>query len=154
MRALLVLLGFAAVQAAAVRSTEQLSENPIRRIVNLLQMMQKEIEADGEKDEEMTEKCGGFDVIVFRSVSFGYLGVSYSICTCWNIEYWRAGRFRESGLSTPLIIRTNTKWEGYRRRSSGSCFFWTGVHEQYSKVPRSKLQVHVLLRDEHEEACR
>jgi chromosome segregation ATPase len=56
MRVLALLLGFAAVQAAAVRSTEQLSENPIRRIVNLLQMMQKEIEADGEKDEEMTEK--------------------------------------------------------------------------------------------------
>jgi len=56
MRVLALLLGLAAVQAAAVRSTEQLSENPIRRIVNLLQMMQKEIEADGEKDEEMTEK--------------------------------------------------------------------------------------------------
>ena len=93
MRVLALLLGFAAVQAAAVRGKEQLSENPIRRIVNLLQMMAKEVEADGEKDEEMTEKCGGFDVIVFRSVSFGYLGVSYSICTCWNIEYWRAGRF-------------------------------------------------------------
>ena len=71
MRVLALLLGFAAVQAAAVRGKEQLSENPIRRIVNLLQMMAKEVEADGEKDEEMTEKCGGFDVIVFRSVSFG-----------------------------------------------------------------------------------
>ena len=65
MRVLALLLGFAAVQAAAVRSTEQLSENPIRRIVNLLQMMMKEIEEDGEKDEEMTEKCSGLDVIVF-----------------------------------------------------------------------------------------
>merc|ERR1719174_2989331 len=33
-----------------------MSENPIRRIVNLLQMMAKEIEEDGEKDEEMHEK--------------------------------------------------------------------------------------------------
>ena len=56
MRALFVLLGFAAVQAAAVRGKEEMSENPIRRIVNLLQMMAKEIEEDGEKDEEMHEK--------------------------------------------------------------------------------------------------
>ena len=56
MRAFLVLLGFAAVQAAAVRGKEAASENPIRRIVNLLQAMAKEIEADGEKDEEMHEK--------------------------------------------------------------------------------------------------
>ena len=56
MRALFVLLGFAAVQAAAVRGKEAASENPIRRIVNLLQAMAKEIDADGEKDEEMHEK--------------------------------------------------------------------------------------------------
>ena len=56
MRALFVLLGFAAVQAAAVRGKEAASENPIRRIVNLLQAMAKEVEADGEKDEEMHEK--------------------------------------------------------------------------------------------------
>jgi len=56
MRVLAVLLGFVAVQAATVRSSEQLNENPIRRIVNLLQMMAKEIETDGEKDEEMHEK--------------------------------------------------------------------------------------------------
>jgi len=52
----LLLLGFAAVQAAAVRGKESAAENPIRRIVNLLQAMAKEIEADGEKDEEMHEK--------------------------------------------------------------------------------------------------
>jgi hypothetical protein len=56
MRVLGLLLGLAAVHAAALRSEEQLSENPIRRIVNLLQMMAKEIETDGEKDEEMHEK--------------------------------------------------------------------------------------------------
>jgi septal ring factor EnvC (AmiA/AmiB activator) len=53
---LTLLFGFAAVQAATLQSSEQLNENPIRRIVNLLQMMAKEIETDGEKDEEMHEK--------------------------------------------------------------------------------------------------
>ena len=33
-----------------------MAENPIRKIVNLLQAMAKEIDADGEKDEEMHEK--------------------------------------------------------------------------------------------------
>jgi chromosome segregation ATPase len=56
MRAFLLLIGFAAVHAAAVRGKEALSENPIRKIVNLLQAMAKEIDADGEKDEEMHEK--------------------------------------------------------------------------------------------------
>ena len=57
MGVLTLLLGLAAVQAAALRGKEEMSENPIRRIVNLLQMMAKEIEEDGEKDEEMHEKC-------------------------------------------------------------------------------------------------
>jgi len=56
MGVLTLLLGLAAVQAAALRGKEEMSENPIRRIVNLLQMMAKEIEEDGEKDEEMHEK--------------------------------------------------------------------------------------------------
>ena len=58
MRVLSLLLALGAVQAATVQSKEQLSENPIRRIVNLLQMMAKEVEEDGEKDEEMHEKSG------------------------------------------------------------------------------------------------
>merc|ERR1719197_1534286 len=53
---MLSFIGFAAVLAAATQSKVEAAENPIRRIVNLLQMMQKEVEADGEKDEEMTEK--------------------------------------------------------------------------------------------------
>ena len=56
MGVLTLLLGLAAVQAAALHGKEEMSENPIRRIVNLLQMMAKEIEEDGEKDEEMHEK--------------------------------------------------------------------------------------------------
>jgi len=42
--------------ALVVGLESQVAENPIRRIVNLLQSMQKEVAADGEKDEEMTEK--------------------------------------------------------------------------------------------------
>ena len=56
MRAFFVLLGFAAVQAAAVRGKEAASENPIRRIVNLLQKMQTEVTEEGEKDKDLHEK--------------------------------------------------------------------------------------------------
>jgi len=49
-------LYLAAVLAAATQSQTAAAENPIRRIVNLLQQMQKEVEADGEKDEDTTEK--------------------------------------------------------------------------------------------------
>ena len=61
MGVLTFLLGLAAVQAAALHGKEEMSENPIRRIVNLLQMMAKEIEEDGEKDEEMHEKYAGMN---------------------------------------------------------------------------------------------
>ena len=61
MGVLTLLLGLAAVQAAALRGKEEMSENPIRRIVNLLQMMAKEVEEDGEKDEEMHEKYAGMN---------------------------------------------------------------------------------------------
>merc|ERR550514_1011194 len=45
-----------AVLAAASQTQVEAAENPIRRIVNLLQQMQKEVQADAEKDEDMTEK--------------------------------------------------------------------------------------------------
>ena len=63
MGVLTLLLGLAAVQAAALHGKEEMSENPIRRIVNLLQMMAKEIEEDGEKDEEMHEKYASINQI-------------------------------------------------------------------------------------------
>ena len=44
--------------AAAARSRADTRENPIRRIVSLLQKMQEEIEAEGARDEEMHEKFG------------------------------------------------------------------------------------------------
>ena len=54
MRVLLLLT--AAVSAAVLRSSEDLSENPIRRIVNLLQKMTKEVTEEGEKDKDLHEK--------------------------------------------------------------------------------------------------
>jgi hypothetical protein len=52
MRVLAVLLGLAA--AASLREASQM--NPIRRVVNILQKMQKEIRTEGEKDEELSAK--------------------------------------------------------------------------------------------------
>jgi len=52
----MIFLGLVAVNAAAVQSKTEMQENPIRRIVNLLQMMTKDIEKETEKDEEMHEK--------------------------------------------------------------------------------------------------
>jgi chromosome segregation ATPase len=53
-------LGFvlvAAVQAAVLtRSAEDMLENPIRRIVNLLQKMTKEVAEEGERDKDLNEK--------------------------------------------------------------------------------------------------
>jgi chromosome segregation ATPase len=53
-------LGFvllAAVQAAVLtRSGEDMLENPIRRIVNLLQKMTKEVTEEGERDKDLNEK--------------------------------------------------------------------------------------------------
>merc|ERR1719409_2033379 len=53
-RALLVLSLVCATQAATVQ--EQASANPVRRVVTMLQMMAKKVEAEGKKEEEMFEK--------------------------------------------------------------------------------------------------
>jgi hypothetical protein len=50
----MVALLMTAVLAAGVR--EELGENPIRRIVNLLQKMQSEVTEEAKRDEELTEK--------------------------------------------------------------------------------------------------
>jgi DNA repair exonuclease SbcCD ATPase subunit len=50
----MVALLMSAVLAAGVR--EELGENPIRRIVNLLQKMQSEVTEEAKRDEELTEK--------------------------------------------------------------------------------------------------
>jgi len=62
--ALLALVLFGAVQAAAFENLGKsvavenavVAENPIRRIVNLLQKMTEEINAEAERDEELNEK--------------------------------------------------------------------------------------------------
>jgi peptidoglycan hydrolase CwlO-like protein len=44
------------VECLAVSSKSQVSVNPIRRVVTLLQNMQKKVEAEGEKEEELFDK--------------------------------------------------------------------------------------------------
>jgi hypothetical protein len=61
----LLLVLFAGASARSVQSTDSLDQgaNPIRKIVTLLQDMQKEVEADGAKDKELYDKfmcfCSG-----------------------------------------------------------------------------------------------
>merc|ERR1719504_506822 len=60
---LLIILGFSAAGVAHAERTE--GANPIRKIVTLLQNMQKEIEAEGAKEKELFDKfmcfCSGND---------------------------------------------------------------------------------------------
>jgi len=51
---LLALAGCA--ESLSVSSNSQLTVNPIRRVVTMLQSMQKKVEAEGEKEQEMFEK--------------------------------------------------------------------------------------------------
>ena len=44
------------LRSSKARAAEELSENPIRRIVNLLQKMQKEVTEEAARDEELNEK--------------------------------------------------------------------------------------------------
>jgi hypothetical protein len=46
----------AAVLSAGVRDQSEIGESPIRRIVNLLQKMQQEVNDEAKRDEELTEK--------------------------------------------------------------------------------------------------
>jgi chromosome segregation ATPase len=46
----------ATAQAAALRSTTRVAANPVRRVVSMLQSMQKKVEAEGDKEEEMYNK--------------------------------------------------------------------------------------------------
>merc|ERR1719440_1296143 len=45
-----------ASQAAVEQSSDQVSANPVRKVVTLLQKMQKRIEEEGEKEEELYKK--------------------------------------------------------------------------------------------------
>lgn len=52
----IVLLSTLAPVAQAVSAQVQTSANPMRRVVTMLQMMQKKVEAEGEKEKELFEK--------------------------------------------------------------------------------------------------
>ena len=54
--AILLVVALGAAQAAEVRVHEATVANPIRKVVNLLQMMQKKVEAEGEKEAKLFEK--------------------------------------------------------------------------------------------------
>ncbi|CAK0839820.1 unnamed protein product [Prorocentrum cordatum] len=54
--ALLLVACPATGQAASLRSNARAAANPVRRVVSMLQSMQKKVEAEGEKEEEMYKK--------------------------------------------------------------------------------------------------
>merc|ERR1719248_248877 len=63
-----VLLVLALAQVAVARESVAMAANPIRRVVTMLQMMQKKVEAEGEAQEKMFDaymcwcKTGGADL--------------------------------------------------------------------------------------------
>jgi len=54
----LLLFGVLFGGASATASTTEFGANPVRRIVTMLQMMQKKVEAEGEKQQELYDKFG------------------------------------------------------------------------------------------------
>merc|ERR1719326_283402 len=54
--ALVVLVLTAAVDATELQEAGRNHANPIRRVVTMLQMMQKKVEAEGEKEQELFDK--------------------------------------------------------------------------------------------------
>jgi len=56
MRAVLVLLALVAVPASASLADQELQANPIRKVVTMLQAMEKKVAAEGEKEKELFDK--------------------------------------------------------------------------------------------------
>merc|ERR1719169_122480 len=56
MRCLILLALAASAECLAVSGSSRLTVNPIRRVVTMLQNMQKKVEAEGEKEEALFEK--------------------------------------------------------------------------------------------------
>merc|ERR1719313_3076481 len=74
MRSIAVLLLVAATSPAwATTEGEALRANPIRKVVTMLQTMQKKVEAEGEKEKELFEKY-----MCYCKTSGGDLGKSIS----------------------------------------------------------------------------
>merc|ERR1719191_719895 len=59
--------------AAKSASEQQLAANPIRKVVTMLQMMQKKVTAEGEKEKELYEKfvcyCKGSGAALSKSIA-------------------------------------------------------------------------------------
>jgi chromosome segregation ATPase len=75
MAALRVLAGFMllTVAVAVVKQESEVSANPIRKVVSMLQSMQKKITAEGEKEKELFDKfncyCQNGDQALAKSIS-------------------------------------------------------------------------------------
>jgi chromosome segregation ATPase len=75
MAAFRVLVGFlfVAVATAVVKQEAEVSANPIRKVVSMLQSMQKKITAEGEKEKELFDKfncyCQNGDQALAKSIS-------------------------------------------------------------------------------------
>merc|ERR1719498_938011 len=63
----------ALTQGAASSSEQALAANPIRKVVTMLQMMQKKVTAEGEKEKELYEKfvcyCKGSGAALSKSIA-------------------------------------------------------------------------------------
>merc|ERR1719271_565413 len=63
----------ASAAALATKATERQRANPIRKVVTMLQMMMKKVEAEGEKEKELYDKfmcyCKNADETLGKSIS-------------------------------------------------------------------------------------
>merc|ERR1719444_754944 len=68
-----VLLGLLMTVGGAMASEQQTTANPIRKVVNMLQAMQKKVTAEGEKEQELFDKfmcyCKNGDEALGKSIS-------------------------------------------------------------------------------------
>merc|ERR1719440_2540625 len=66
-------VAFATLATACLASEQTTSVNPIRKVVNMLQAMQKKVEAEGEKEQELFDKfmcyCKNGDEALAKSIS-------------------------------------------------------------------------------------
>merc|ERR1719386_361842 len=69
----LVFVSALSVEATTARTQVQAGANPVRRVVNMLQMMQKKVAAQGEKAEELYHKfmcyCENADGTLGKSIA-------------------------------------------------------------------------------------
>merc|ERR1719506_1186368 len=72
MRTLTLALVFALASGSSIEQASGNAANPIRKVVTMLQMMMKKIEAEGEKQEELYDKfmcyCKNADATLGKSI--------------------------------------------------------------------------------------